>query len=55
MIWIHGGGYAFGAPDEQVYGPDFLLQKNIILVTIAYRTGALGIFLKYLVIVYGLT
>lgn len=45
MIWIHGGAFEMGSSDENIYGPDFLITKEIILVTINYRIGALGILL----------
>lgn len=43
MVWIHGGGFAFGHADTEVYGPDFLVQHDIILVTMNYRLGVLGV------------
>ena len=36
MFWIHGGGYMVGESDE-IYGPEFLLDKDVILVSINYR------------------
>lgn len=42
MFWIHGGGYYFGAGDTLIYGPEFLLAKDVVLVTINYRLGVLG-------------
>ncbi|KAI4468816.1 carboxylesterase [Holotrichia oblita] len=42
MLWIHGGGYTSGSSDIKVYGPDFLLTEDIVLVTINYRLGVLG-------------
>uniref|UniRef100_A0A1B6BZN9 Carboxylic ester hydrolase n=1 Tax=Clastoptera arizonana TaxID=38151 RepID=A0A1B6BZN9_9HEMI len=41
MIWIHGGGLIEGY--GQVFQPDFfMLNQEIIIVTINYRLGALG-------------
>lgn len=40
MVFIHGGGYFFGASTG--YGPDFLINENVILVTINYRLGPFG-------------
>ncbi|KAB7501067.1 Venom carboxylesterase-6, partial [Armadillidium nasatum] len=37
MVYIHGGGFAFGAAD--VYPPYFLMNKNIVLAVIQYRVG----------------
>ncbi|KAJ6643820.1 Esterase B1, partial [Pseudolycoriella hygida] len=42
MIWIHGGGFKYGNTAEELFGPDYLLQKNIVFVSINYRLGALG-------------
>lgn len=42
LFWIHGGGFQFGNGNAFLYGPDYLLPENIILVTINYRLGALG-------------
>lgn len=42
MVWIHGGGFAYGHADADVYGPEFLMNKSVILVTVNYRIGILG-------------
>ncbi|XP_055537411.1 esterase B1-like [Wyeomyia smithii] len=42
MVYIYGGGFTEGTSGTELYGPDFLLQKDIILVTFNYRVGALG-------------
>ncbi|KAJ8673191.1 hypothetical protein QAD02_004453 [Eretmocerus hayati] len=42
MFWIHGGAYITGDGSDSVYGPDYLLRKDIVLVTLNYRLGALG-------------
>ncbi|KAF5299079.1 hypothetical protein FQR65_LT09437 [Abscondita terminalis] len=46
MFWIHGGGFTMGSGSPIVYGPDFLLTSDIVLVTINYRVGLLG-FLNF--------
>lgn len=46
MVWIHSGGFVSGSGNESYYGPDYLIDKNIVLVTINYRLGVLG---KYLI------
>lgn len=43
MVWIHGGGFTSGSGNTELYGPDFLVAQDIILVTINYRLGILGI------------
>ncbi|XP_067618115.1 carboxylic ester hydrolase isoform X2 [Eurosta solidaginis] len=42
MIWLHGGGYSFGSGNAFMYGPDYLVAENIVLVTLNYRLGPLG-------------
>jgi carboxylesterase type B len=42
MVWIHGGGFLTGSGGTQMCGPQYLLDKDIILVTINYRLGTLG-------------
>lgn len=42
MVFIHGGGYIAGSSSQLMYGPDLLMQKDIVLVTFNYRLGALG-------------
>ncbi|KAJ8673053.1 hypothetical protein QAD02_004314 [Eretmocerus hayati] len=42
MIFIHGGGFMYGSGDDLSLGPDYLLRKDIILVTFNYRLGIFG-------------
>lgn len=42
MVWIHGGAFVMGSGGKFVYGPEFLVQHDVILVTFNYRLGALG-------------
>lgn len=42
MVWLHGGGYSFGSGNTFLYGPDYLVAENIVLVTLNYRLGPLG-------------
>ena len=42
MVFVHGGGYVAGSGGNYYFGPEFLMDKDIILVTINYRLGALG-------------
>ena len=48
LFFIHGGGFAFGNGDEILYGPDYILRKDVVLVTINYRFGVLGKYLFYI-------
>ncbi|XP_026749562.2 esterase FE4-like [Galleria mellonella] len=42
MVFIHGGAFIFGSGGKLLYGPEFLVKHNVILVTFNYRLGALG-------------
>jgi acetylcholinesterase len=42
MVWFHGGGFFFGSGNSHKYGPDLLLDRDVILITFNYRLGALG-------------
>ena len=42
MVWIHGGGYQLGSGKGDLTGPDFLLQKDVIVVSFNYRLAAFG-------------
>ncbi|KAL1124776.1 hypothetical protein AAG570_001397 [Ranatra chinensis] len=40
MFYIHGGSFRVGSSHD--YRPDYLLEKDIVLVVIQYRLGPLG-------------
>ncbi|EDV93364.1 esterase B1 [Drosophila grimshawi] len=42
IVFIYGGGFQIGEATRDIYSPDYLMQKNVILVTLNYRLGALG-------------
>lgn len=42
MVWFHGGGWESGTGGDYYYGPQHLLDKNVILVSGNYRLGPLG-------------
>ncbi|XP_055628009.1 esterase B1-like [Toxorhynchites rutilus septentrionalis] len=42
MVFIYGGSFTEGTSGTELFGPDFLLQKDIVLVSFNYRVGALG-------------
>lgn len=42
MVFIHGGGFMMGSGCTDAYGPDYILQKDVILVTFNYRLGVSG-------------
>ena len=42
MFFIHGGAYLAGSGNDDIYGPDFLIEESVIVVTINYRLGVFG-------------
>lgn len=42
MVYIHGGGYMLGKPDEMGGAPLPLLTRDVVLVSLQYRLGTLG-------------
>ncbi|HLO60396.1 MAG TPA: carboxylesterase/lipase family protein [Bacteroidales bacterium] len=42
LVWIHGGGFTIGTASQPALDGEKLAAKGIIVVSIAYRLGALG-------------
>ncbi|XP_049875391.1 acetylcholinesterase-like isoform X2 [Pectinophora gossypiella] len=42
MIFIHGGGFKSGSGNVALYGPDYLIEHGVVLVTINYRLEIFG-------------
>ncbi|XP_017045883.1 venom carboxylesterase-6 [Drosophila ficusphila] len=42
MVWFHGGGWQCGSGISSFYGPDFLLDHDVVLVSANFRLGPLG-------------
>ena len=42
MVWNHGGGLAAGNGDLKEFGPHFLMDEDVVMVSINYRLGYLG-------------
>jgi len=42
LVWIYGGGFAFGYTSDPMYNGANLAKKGVVLVSIAYRVGQLG-------------
>ncbi|RZC41516.1 COesterase, Abhydrolase 3 and/or Peptidase S9 domain containing protein [Asbolus verrucosus] len=42
MVYIHGGGFINRYSPNEDSGPDYLLEKNVIVVTFNYRLGIFG-------------
>jgi para-nitrobenzyl esterase len=43
MVWIHGGAFIFGSGNDTWYVGGPLAGKDVVVVTINYRLGALGV------------
>lgn len=43
IVFIHGGGYFAGSANPEIIGPEYFMDTcDVVMVTIAYRLGALG-------------
>ncbi|XP_059051074.1 esterase E4-like [Achroia grisella] len=42
LVWLYGGGFNRGFAGKYIYGPKYLVNHNIILVTLNYRLGPYG-------------
>lgn len=42
MVWIHGGGFTQGSGNQGRGGGDALAARDVVLVSINYRLGAMG-------------
>nr|XP_046469054.1 juvenile hormone esterase-like [Neodiprion pinetum] len=42
MVWIPGGGFEQGSGNSDLYSSEFLLDSDVLLVTVNYRLDALG-------------
>jgi len=42
MVFIHGGAFNFGSGSLDFYSPDYLLDENVIVITLNYRLNVLG-------------
>lgn len=42
MFFIHGGAFTEGDGTDTWYGPDFVIEDDVILVTFNYRLGPWG-------------
>uniref|UniRef100_T1GD87 Carboxylic ester hydrolase n=1 Tax=Megaselia scalaris TaxID=36166 RepID=T1GD87_MEGSC len=43
MFYIHGGGHLFGTSNSKTLGPRYLLNHEVVLVSINYRLGVFGL------------
>ena len=44
MVFIHGGGFTFGAAGVPLYDGAALARRGVVIVTMNYRLGRLGFF-----------
>jgi len=42
MFWIHGGRFSLGHGGPNAHGPEYFMDKDVVLVSINYRLGILG-------------
>ena len=42
MVWIYGGGFSNGSTSAPGYSGENIAAKGVVLVSVAYRVGALG-------------
>ncbi|KAH8369272.1 hypothetical protein KR009_006102 [Drosophila setifemur] len=46
MVYIHGGAFSRGDASRRATGPDYLVNENVVHISIAYRLGRFG-FLSF--------
>jgi para-nitrobenzyl esterase len=44
MVFLHGGGFTYGAAGVPLYEGEHLASRGVVLVTMNYRLGLLGFF-----------
>jgi bile salt-stimulated lipase len=42
MVSIHGGSFTSYSGNDYIYGPKYLMQEDVVVVTMNFRLGALG-------------
>ena len=42
MVYIHGGSYQVGSGGQYLYAPQFIMDYDVIMVTLNYRLGPFG-------------
>ena len=42
LVWIHGGGFRTGSALTDIYGPDYFMEQDVVVVTFNYRLHAFG-------------
>lgn len=44
MVYLFGGAFMFGSKSKDVYNPEYLLRKDVVVIVINYRIGIFGKF-----------
>ena len=42
MVYLHGGAFVMGGGASYFFGPNYLIEHDVLLVTLNYRLGAFG-------------
>lgn len=42
MVWVHGGAFLMGSGNSDFFYPLYLMQEDVIVVTLNYRLGMFG-------------
>ncbi|XP_074034163.1 juvenile hormone esterase [Leptinotarsa decemlineata] len=42
LVWIHGGGYFAESSTYEYYGPKYIMDQGVVVVTFNYRLGPFG-------------
>ncbi|XP_034238084.1 juvenile hormone esterase-like [Thrips palmi] len=42
LVFFHGGAYLWGSGSRLMYGPDYLMDRSVVVVVPNYRLGILG-------------
>lgn len=42
MFYIHGGGFVEGTGNHWMYGEDYFVTSDMVLVTVNFRLGPMG-------------
>lgn len=42
LVWIHGGAYVAESSTYEYYGPQYVMDQEIVVVTFNYRLGLFG-------------
>lgn len=46
MVLIHGGGFVVGSGNIGIHGADFLIEHDVIVVSMNYRLNVFGKYYK---------